>query len=68
MTNKFRYTVYYEVFSNLEKEDEEHNAVAEATRILHLTYTVQSVQLENTYIKIAVAHKQNKSLYSIRTI
>jgi len=33
-------------FLNLEKEDEEHNAVAEATRILHLTYTLQSVQVE----------------------
>jgi hypothetical protein len=58
MANKFRYTVCCEGFSNLEKEDEEHNAVAEATRILHLKYTVQSVQLENTYIKIAVAHNK----------
>ena len=68
MTNEFRYTVCCEVFLNLEKEDEEHNAVAAATRILNLTYTVQSVQLENTYIKTAVAHNKNTSFYSIRTI
>jgi len=46
MTNKFRFTVCCKVFFNLEKEDE-HNAVAEATRILRLTYTIQSVQVEN---------------------
>jgi hypothetical protein len=48
MTNKFRYTVCCEsFFLILKKKDEEHNAVAEATRILHLTYNVQNVQAEN---------------------
>jgi hypothetical protein len=49
MTNTFRYTVCHEglFILNLGKENEEHNAVAEATRILHVTYTAQSVQVEN---------------------
>jgi hypothetical protein len=52
-------------FLNLEKEDEGNSTVAEAKRILHLMYTVQSVQVENIF-KTVVAH--NKTRHYVRKI